>query len=408
MSFVHQRIFKVSRPGLTIPIKVRAESHTPQNKLRVFVEMPLHRIPLLILASLIIITVQVYLYAAKGHSGVEKVLLKEEGVNEVRLVDIKTAEEDIKKGSRAKAAIVILARNSDLEGLEKSIPQFEKVFNKKYQYPYVFLNEVLFTEKFKSKIAELTTAPIKFGLIPVEHWSYPEWIDQKYADKSRADMERRNIIYGGSLSYRNMCRFNSGFFFRHELLKECDYYWRVEPWVEFYCDMAFDPFVFMRDNGKVYGFTIMLKEYIETIPTLWKATKDFMKSNSNLISKNNTMKMLTDDKGEYNLCHFWSNFEIGDLNFFRSERYLEYFDHLDRAGGFFYERWGDAPVHSLAIGMFVPKEQIHFFENIGYFHGPYMNCPSSPVEQLYCKCDASKSVNIGNECINAFKDLFRG
>ena len=87
-------------------------------------------------------------------------------------------------------------------------------------------------------------------------------------------MERRNIIYGGSLSYRHMCRFNSGFFFRHELLKEYDYYWRVEPWVEFYCDLPFDPFVFMRDNGKVYGFTIMLREYIETIPTLWKETQD--------------------------------------------------------------------------------------------------------------------------------------
>lgn len=37
-------------------------------------------------------------------------------------------------------------------------------------------------------------------------------------------------------------------------------------------------------------------------------------------------------------CHFWSNFEIGRLSFFRSAPYLQLFDHLDRAGGFFYER----------------------------------------------------------------------
>lgn len=35
-----------------------------------------------------------------------------------------------------------------------------------------------------------------------------------------------------------------------------------------------------------------------------------------------------------------SNFEIADLDFFRGEAYSRYFDHLDRAGGFSYERWG--------------------------------------------------------------------
>ena len=35
--------------------------------------------------------------------------------------------------------------------------------------------------------------------------------------------------------------------------------------------------------------------------------------------------------GGYNLCHFWSNFEIGDLRFFRSEAYQEFFSYLDRS-----------------------------------------------------------------------------
>jgi hypothetical protein len=40
-------------------------------------------------------------------------------------------------------------------------------------------------------------------------------------------MEHRNIIYGGSLPYRHMCRFQSGFFWRQELLDDYDWYWRV-------------------------------------------------------------------------------------------------------------------------------------------------------------------------------------
>lgn len=54
------------------------------------------------------------------------------------------------------------------------------------------------------------------------------------------------------------------------------------------------------------------------------------------------MKYISDDNGnEYNLCHFWSNFEIGSLSFYRSEAYQKYFEYLDQTGGFYYE------VHSL-------------------------------------------------------------
>lgn len=33
----------------------------------------------------------------------------------------------------------------------------------------------------------------------------------------------------------------------------------------------------------------------------------------------------------------YNNFEISDLDFWRSEAYTAYFDHLDRSGGFYYE-----------------------------------------------------------------------
>jgi hypothetical protein len=33
----------------------------------------------------------------------------------------------------------------------------------------------------------------------------------------------------------------------------------------------------------------------------------------------------------------WSNFEIADMEFWRSDAYSAYFDHLDSKGGFYYE-----------------------------------------------------------------------
>ena len=35
----------------------------------------------------------------------------------------------------------------------------------------------------------------------------------------------------------------------------------------------YDPFLVMQDEKKVYGFTLSLFEYIETIPTLWDNVK---------------------------------------------------------------------------------------------------------------------------------------
>jgi alpha 1,2-mannosyltransferase len=108
--------------------------------------------------------------------------------------------------TRVKAAFVILTRNSELEALRKTMQQLEARFNHKFQYPYVFLNDVEFTEEFKTLTRSMTDAEIKYGLIPKEHWSYPDWIDIKKADESRHKMGAANIIYGDSLSYRHMCR----------------------------------------------------------------------------------------------------------------------------------------------------------------------------------------------------------
>ena len=83
------------------------------------------------------------------------------------------------------------------------------------------------------------------------------------------------------------------FFFRHELLQQYRYYWRIEygfplcispsallkrarfarPGVDYFCDMNEDPFVFLRDHDKVYGFVISMYEFERTIPTLWQTTK---------------------------------------------------------------------------------------------------------------------------------------
>ncbi|KAH9856986.1 glycosyltransferase family 15 protein [Lenzites betulinus] len=313
------------------------------------------------------------------------------------------------KGRRANATFVFLARNGDLNGVVMSMKQVEDRFNKEFQYPYVFLNEEPFSDEFKDRVQTLTDSKIEFGLIPKEDWIQPTWIDEERATAARKDMVQNNVIYGGSVPYRNMCRFNSGFFYRHELLAKYKYYWRVEPDVNFFCDLHYDPLLLMQDQKKVYGFTVSLYEYPATIPTLWDAVKEFVDTNPDLVAHDNAMSFVSDDGGKsYNNCHFWSNFEIGDLDFWRGEAYTKFFDFLDKKGGFYYERWGDAPVHSIGAALFAKKDQIHFFNDIGYRHNPFQHCPQGEAHKKG-KCWCNPQDNFDYEwysCLKRYDALF--
>lgn len=297
-------------------------------------------------------------------------------------------------GERMNATFVTLARNSDVWEISRSIRQVEDRFNRNYNYDWVFLNDADFDETFIKVTTALTSGKTRYGKIDKEHWGFPEFIDQDKAKKVREDMHERKIIYGDSISYRHMCRYESGFFFRHPIMLEYEWYWRVEPSIELYCDIAYDPFKFMADKKKKYSFVISLYEYVETIPTLWDSVKKFMKQHPEHIAADNSMQFLSDDGGvTYNHCHFWSNFEIGNLNWLRSKAYVDYFDFLDHEGGFFYERWGDAPIHSIAAALMLPKDEIHFFNDIAYYHVPFTHCPTGEQTRIDLKCHCNPKDN---------------
>ncbi|KAI5809340.1 nucleotide-diphospho-sugar transferase [Pyronema omphalodes] len=312
-------------------------------------------------------------------------------------------------GERVNATFVTLARNSDIWEIARSIRHVEDRFNRKFNYDWVFLNDKPFDDDFIKVTSNLVSGKTKYGLIPEKHWSFPAHIDQDKAKKTREDMHAKGVIYGDSISYRHMCRFESGFFFQQDLMKEYEYYWRVEPSIELYCDIDYDVFKYMKDNNKKYGFTLSLYEYIETIPTLWESTKAFMKEHPEHIAEDNGMKFISDDGGNtYNRCHFWSNFEVGSLDFWRGQAYQDYFNKLDQDGGFFYERWGDAPVHSIAAALLLPKDELHFFNDIGYYHVPFTHCPTSEEARMKGKCTCEPKKNFdwkGYSCTSRYFDM---
>ncbi|KAH6618632.1 glycolipid 2-alpha-mannosyltransferase [Boeremia exigua] len=321
--------------------------------------------------------------------------------------------------ARANATLMMLARNSDVDGAVASVKSVQTQFNKHFGYPWVFLNNEPWSDDFVTKVREAGAGvSMTFETIPARMWGYPAWIDREAAREKMDQMQNAGIMYAGTESYHHMCRFQSGFFYDHPALKPYKWYWRVEPDISFTCSITYDPFVEMAKHGKTYGYTIALWENGRTAASLFRKLSTY-KADMHFPTTSLWKAMMAasympwpfryllsflrnrDANGDlWNMCHFWSNFEIADMDFFRSQQYRDMFRFLDEEGGFYYERWGDAPVHSLAAAMLLRPEQVHHFSDFGYRHADFQYC----TEELGCKCTCDPAIKIiDGSCFNSIK-----
>ena len=112
----------------------------------------------------------------------------------------------------------------------------------------------------------------------------------------------------------------------------------------------------MAKHDKLYGFTIALPEEPRTCPSLFRKIANYKELNNIPTTElwkatvsaswvpwplRSFMSWLRhrDRSGDgWSLCHYWSNFEIANLDFSRSKEYQRLFEYLDKSGGFYYER----------------------------------------------------------------------
>lgn len=141
------------------------------------------------------------------------------------------------------ASFVMLTRNEEIEDVLKTMRSIEGHFNKWFKYPYVFLNDDPFTNHFKDQIQAATNATVEFGTVDEIMWEFPAKVRNSLQFKaSLEDQNDRGIMYGNMESYHKMCRFYSGIFYKHPLVSKYEWYWRIEPDVDFFVTSRMIPF----------------------------------------------------------------------------------------------------------------------------------------------------------------------
>jgi hypothetical protein len=89
--------------------------------------------------------------------------------------------------------------------------------------------------------------------------------------------------------------------------------------------------------------------------------------------------------GGYSYAIIFNNFAIANASLFRDHPLIRsWLQKVDRNGGIYRHRWGDAPIHTLALTQFLEREQIAQLRYFGYMHRNEYVCPNGMKMNL-CK-----------------------
>jgi len=272
------------------------------------------------------------------------------------------------KKTKPKGVIVYLSRSTekDIAYLKKSLSLLDVNFNDQFNYPVIIFHED-FGKNLIKEVSESTHSNINFVKIIFKIPSFlkkeeiPEFI-----------YIRGN--YKFPIGYRHMCRFFTAMVFNHTALKEYDWFWRFDTDSFLIDKLDYDVFDFMQKHNYNYGyiFKSYKTKYPEVIDGLWSTTKRYIEENN--IKPTFLQKHMIN--GCWDTSSYFTCFEITKIDFWRSKEVMNYFNYIDKSGGIYKYRWGDAPLHFLMVSMFMPEKQVHKFTDIAYRHQEYVNAYS--------------------------------
>jgi len=272
------------------------------------------------------------------------------------------------------------------EPFGKSLKSLDDHYNCKYKVPVlVFVDHLSKTDFNNVQALIKSTTCSKVELVNVDaEFSVPANVNltlmQNHIDH----------VLGMGVAYRNMCRFWSGLVYLHPSVAAFDYYWRLDADSYILSAIESDPFETMARQRYIYGARVVIGESAKAVRGLKQAVDTFFGSIPT------RSRSLVDSMAMY-----YTNFEIADLRWFRSDAYQRFFRYLDQLAGFHQERWGDAPVHSYAVDIMLEPGQVHFFEDIAYRHGAMtfdVNDPwklwgsSCPLRHKNVRCAAKRDL----------------
>lgn len=242
-----------------------------------------------------------------------------------------------------KACIVYLANNGSEHLLNASLTRTFSFLLPSNPYPVLVFHEPGFQR-------ERVSFPVEFRQIRFQVPAYPPEIACQIKDDLR----------GFGMGYRHMCRWQAGVVYEH--LADYDYYLRLDTDSFLRAPVEYNLFDHMRAGGYLYA----------TLPgTLHLDTEWCVHGLRDTVAHWLRDEQIPTVQPIGEIPHglmFYNNFELASVRWFREGHYRQMFEVLDRAGGIYLHRWGDAPIHTLGVYLFIPEAQRTELSGVHYMH----------------------------------------
>jgi len=247
---------------------------------------------------------------------------------------------------RINAAIYYLIRSTSVDNLNISLHSLDKYFNNRFHYPVIIFHEGTLSEEGRFAIQDMTQSLLIFQQVT---FTLPDVITDPVPE----------TVCFKQVGYRHMCRFHAKGVYEESIMSHLDYVWRLDDDSILLSHITYDIFQYLSDHNLLYGYVIARNDLPHCVHNLWKTVKHYISTNS--------IQTQFFDKWPENKIYY-NNFEVSAMRLWRSQEYQHYMDMIDHIGGIYYHRWGDAPIKSIAVSMFVPENQVHRFRGFGYNH----------------------------------------
>ena len=140
---------------------------------------------------------------------------------------------------------------------------------------------------------------------------------------------------------------------------------RVDPDSNFPSVIPYNVIHAMEEKKTEYGFRAMSHESKRMSRGLAEAAKYWLVSEDQTATfllemcKPRSMQGLSSAGWSYDI--FYNNFFVTRIGFWMQPHIQGWLRHLERLNGYHKFRWGDAPVHTLTLGMFADKATVMEF-----------------------------------------------
>lgn len=278
------------------------------------------------------------------------------------------------EGAASRTAIVYLA-NKRVQLLEKSLDLLERNVLPSNPADVLLFHTSDFNETAKQQI--LASRPhMRFVLVEESIWRVPDFLGP-------SEHVVKTMKHASHLGYRHMCRFFVLGMFK--VLDQMGYEWvmRLDE-DSFILDPI--PYNFVEDmerKGGTYGFRMPLLEtrgYYEGLPELMASfmqlyglppkdrafLEELFIPPGSWPGGNESFNKFT--SAEYNRKIIYNNWFICKVGFFRRPDVLLFLKYVDRSGGLYHRRWGDALVQTFTVRLFLSREELVHYTDWDYRH----------------------------------------